>query len=982
MSSEGEFDGWSSGDSESTEEMGENPQPSVGQSAQFSAGNDIMRYDGAEIDGSAESQILGDFDRKMVEMKSQDGGMQSLGKVWDFTIGDNDLDNFDLQDELREATGIGKRKKGKGRARGPRQVPLSQEVNYFLGKAHDAYGEGDRETAIKHLENVITIEPSVASAWTTLAFCYEDDGDTRRALQLRIMAAHLTGDVDAWVELGLQSRETGSMEQAVYCYRNAVRLDKTNPDVLWDYAFCLRESGQLQKAIKTYESILHILPHDITVLAQLRDLLVQSGDLARAAELYSAAFKHHTSSIARPAIPSIQNDIIIDPLLASMAATVPTIEMGNFGTREVATLADLLSGLGEHARAVEVVIRGAGWLGQVPQVADDYNLGRNLDVNLRMRLAVAKLRLGETDAGKVHTAIILSHDINEFYELHTELADVFFEIGAFPDAVSIYERLACQPHTSSLHVLNRIGLCHKHMKNYAAARDVYQRIIDVDPDEHEAKMRLAEIYDNMNEKRLALDLVNQVIKARGQISARTPELSVSAEASLFAERAPAATSNTTITTKKPANKPALTPAELQRLTRERTDTVNRGFKKLKDISLEEVPGRLDEWLSVAEELVRVFMEEKRLFIADRYKEFSGLKRRPRRGKADDEGGDRVTSGPKVGAAVTDYRGIQLTEWLKFLIQYAFVITKHKGRYAEANDMLNKLSLSNAYQEWKKQNTIWFALLTIAVQEHDVKAIVEYARKLMGRHQFNNDALRLLLVALGGGITAAEAFVDSTLQKYLFREMTLFEKAAKGEPAVFVGGGRNRWDFGSGKPGNEEDADADNAVRNVTSSAAANASNPFPVLPTKESPVYAAAYGQISGGTRSYQTEISYDIEPNDPLICLSLGTACIGRAMQRQADNRNHMVTQGFGFLARYRSLRVGESPLKTEEVDYNLGRGFQQLGGRNPHEIELMLNTHTIGKYRKSPAYGFPRTGELSLPVVTLALNDIIHETSDASTG
>lgn len=28
----------------------------------------------------------------------------------------------------------------------------------------------------------------------------------------------------------------------------------------------------------------------------------------------------------------------------------------------------------------------------------------------------------------------------------------------------------------------------------------------------------------------------------------------------------------------------------------------------------------------------------------------------------------VTSGPKVGAAVTDYRGIQLTEWLKFLIQ--------------------------------------------------------------------------------------------------------------------------------------------------------------------------------------------------------------------------------------------------------------------------------------------------------------------------
>jgi hypothetical protein len=34
-------------------------------------------------------------------------------------------------------------------------------------------------------------------------------------------------------------------------------------------------------------------------------------------------------------------------------------------------------------------------------------------------------------------------------------------------------------------------------------------VIDVDPDEHEAKMQLAEIYKILNEKQLALDLVNQ-----------------------------------------------------------------------------------------------------------------------------------------------------------------------------------------------------------------------------------------------------------------------------------------------------------------------------------------------------------------------------------------------------------------------------------------------------------------------------------------
>ncbi|KAG8732634.1 transcription factor TFIIIC subunit tfc4 [Ceratobasidium sp. 423] len=909
----------------------------------------------------------------MKEIQLSNSETQSLGKAWDFTIADYDPDNFDLQDELRQATGIGKRK-GKGRARGPRQVQLSQEVNHFLGQAHDAYASGDRETAIKLLQDVITIEPGVANAWGTLAFCYEDVGDTLRALKLRIMAAHLEGDVDQWVELGLKSREIGSMEQAVYCYRNAARLDKTNPDVLWDYAFCLRESGQTQKAIKTYESILHILPHDLTVLAQLRGLLVQTGDLARAMEYYSAAFEHYVSMTPQPTVSEAPMGMVIDPALAPVPI-VPTVEAtGGLGTREIATLADLLSGLGEHARAVEVVIRGAEWLGQVPKGAEEATLGGALDVNLRMRLAVAKLRLGAIDAGKNHAYIILAHDINEYYELHTELADVFYEIGRYEDAVAIYERLACQPHTSSLHVLNQIGSCHKQVKNYTAARDVYQRIIDVDPEEHDAKMKLAEIYNILNEKRLALDLVNEVIKAREQIQSHTPTSGAHTpgEASLFAERAP---TTSTSTAKKPVNKATLAPAEIQRMERERVDTVIRGFKRLKEVDPgdispsgeENTSDRWDEWLLVAEELAGIFMTEKKLFISDRYKEFSGLKRQSRRGKAEDVD----THVSKSATAAHDYLKISLTEWLKFLIQYAFVITKHKDRYVEARDLLNKLSLSNAYQEWKKQNTIWFALLAIAVQERDVKDITEYARKLITRHQFSNDALRLLLASLGGGITAAEAFVDSALQKYFFREMLQFERAAKGEPAVFVGGGRNRWDFGGGKSGNDED-DGDDAgppTKGSSTSASASVSNPHPVLPTKESPAYTTAYGQISGGTRSYQSAIcehidrhaglvtdddidyllkAYDMAPNDPVICLSLGTACIGRAMQRQADNRNHMVTQGFAFLSKYRSLRADEGPLKAEEVDYNLGRGFQQLGKASTgrYQIELYLDFIQVFKH------------------------------------
>jgi hypothetical protein len=109
----------------------------------------------------------------------------------------------------------------------------------------------------------------------------------------------------------------------------------------------------------------------------------------------------------RPGAPQTQDGIIIDPLLASVSVPTTSTETINaFGTREIATLADLLSGLGQHVRAVEIVIRGAKWLGQVPDVASENDLGGTLDVNLRMRLAVAKLRLGETDTGKVRQIFV------------------------------------------------------------------------------------------------------------------------------------------------------------------------------------------------------------------------------------------------------------------------------------------------------------------------------------------------------------------------------------------------------------------------------------------------------------------------------------------------------------------------------------------------------------------------------------------------
>jgi len=73
------------------------------------------------------------------------------------------------------------------------------------------------------------------------------------------------------------------------------------------------------------------------------------------------------------------------------------------------------------------------------------------------------------------------------------------------------------------------------------------------------------------------------------------------------------------------------------------------------------------------------------------------------------------------------------------------------------------------------------------------------------------------------------------------------------------------------------------------------------------------------------------------MICLCLAIASAGRAMQRQSDNRHHLVVQAMAFLSKYRNLR-GENTQGMNEVEYNFGRMFHQLG----------LYSHAVKHYER----------------------------------
>jgi len=50
------------------------------------------------------------------------------------------------------------------------------------------------------------VETNLGQSWSGLATCYEALGDVGKALEIEIMAAHLTTDADTWRNLAEKSK--------------------------------------------------------------------------------------------------------------------------------------------------------------------------------------------------------------------------------------------------------------------------------------------------------------------------------------------------------------------------------------------------------------------------------------------------------------------------------------------------------------------------------------------------------------------------------------------------------------------------------------------------------------------------------------------------------------------------------------------------------------------------------------------------------
>lgn len=134
---------------------------------------------------------------------------------------------------------------------GPRnEAEPSAEVKQLMGAANRAYAVGELDEALEHLTEVVRIDPAIRMPWYTLATIHEEKGNRDKAVMFKIVATHLLPLKKAgpeWAGLGAQSRDAGLLQQAIYCYNQAIKADKNDVDSMWDRAVLLKLSGSAKQ---------------------------------------------------------------------------------------------------------------------------------------------------------------------------------------------------------------------------------------------------------------------------------------------------------------------------------------------------------------------------------------------------------------------------------------------------------------------------------------------------------------------------------------------------------------------------------------------------------------------------------------------------------------------------------------------------------------------------------------------------------------
>ena len=165
--------------------------------------------------------------------------------------------------------------------------PKSVEDHLLLGRLYRLNNELLKSE--NEFKEAVKIQPDSEEAVTTLAYLYNEEGDSGRALQVLNTVPDKARTAKVYSALGYTYEQQKDYKQAVQSYKKSTELDSDNLDAVRGLAQNLMNDGQTDAALEQYKAVVEADPSDAQTYMRIAEVDRRNGKYDQAMEALKKA---------------------------------------------------------------------------------------------------------------------------------------------------------------------------------------------------------------------------------------------------------------------------------------------------------------------------------------------------------------------------------------------------------------------------------------------------------------------------------------------------------------------------------------------------------------------------------------------------------------------------------------------------------------------------------------------------------------------
>lgn len=414
-------------------------------------------------------------------------------------------------DEFMEEIPVQKRRRAGRR----KLYELPPKLKKTMGQANILWARGEIEKAKGICMELIRQVPKCSEPFQTLGMMYEEQGDQEKALQFFLIAAYLSksGDLEEWVKLAMMSLEQNNLDQALTCYNQALKLEPTNLNVLWDRAALCYQMGDQKKALEFYESALKNVPSDdgakfVELSCEMAKLYHENKSLDEAIRVLQAALSKHTDHANNQAINMLadlhmtsKDYKLAFEMISKYCDVKHELMSDDTGESPLTSFSQFMSPTQERN-----TLRSPKKDGD--EQKRNYIIPEDLPIDLRVKFAVCLIHLRQLHAIKEILAPLFMETVESAGDLYIDVAEAYAENGDCEEALPILDMLIATKNFSLAGVWLKKGECLTSLGRLEEAALAYSQVVSLAPNHLDARLVLASLHQQLGRPNQALDVLS------------------------------------------------------------------------------------------------------------------------------------------------------------------------------------------------------------------------------------------------------------------------------------------------------------------------------------------------------------------------------------------------------------------------------------------------------------------------------------------